>query len=162
MRNRASILCSLALLATGYVLGSLNLLSPSLLWAQDEDAAAATAIPIPDDTLQKMNAARNALQTANEALIADGLMKPITKGINPVAILAGGVDARDLEAGLGVDPGTFAALYAGNATDEVAEKMGKDAEGRLTYNKRVIQMYPISSIKRLYKSAELVSDNSGF
>jgi sugar phosphate isomerase/epimerase len=42
---------------------------------------------------------------------------------------------------------------------EVAEKLGKDAEGRLTYNKRVIQMYPISAIKKLYRAAELVAED---
>lgn len=164
MRNRASILCSLMLLAVGYTIGSLNPFTPRFLQAQ-EDAAKGqqNEDPISRDTLNKMDNARQALRVANEALISDGRHKPITKGVNPVAILAGGVDAqRDLEAGLGVDPGTFAGLYAGNAIDEVEEKLGKDAEGRLTYNKKVIQMYPISRIKQLYKKARVVDESEDF
>lgn len=156
MRKSASIVAAFGLVALGYLIGSANLLAPGDLWAQDAPAAN----PVSEDTLEKITAARQALEAAQEALIADQRLVSATKGLNPIAVLAGGIDApRDLEIGLGVDPGTFAALYAGLATDEIEEKLGKDAEGRLTYNKRVIQMYPISGIRKLYRKAAVVADN---
>lgn len=152
MRKSASIFAAFGLVAVGYLLGSANLLTPAGLFAQDKEASR-----VSEDSRNKIDAARRALKAAEESLITDGVHNPITKGVNPVAVLAGGLDARrDLEAGLGVDPGTFAALYADLAIDEIAEKLDRDAEGRLTYNKRVIQMYPISSIKTLYRAAEVV------
>ena len=148
-----------SLLAGGYLLGSADLFSPRPLSAQD-DSAQPAGNPISQDAQNKIAAARAALQEAQAALVAEGLYKPITKGLNPIAVLAGGVDAqKDLESGLGVDPGTFAALYAGLATDVVHEQLGRDAEGRLTYKKRLIQMYPISNIKKLYQAANVVSDD---
>jgi len=160
MRKCASLLFAFSLLAVGYLLGTANLLSPAALWAQGDDKPAA-ANPISQDTLNKIAAARNALQEAHDALVSEGLYKPATKGLNPIAILAGGLDAQaDLAAGVGVDPGTFAALYAGLAIDEVDEQLGRDAEGRLTYKKRLIQMYPVSSIKKLYQAANIVSESN--
>ncbi len=69
----------------------------------------------------------------------------------------------DLEAaGVGVDPGTFAALYAGMAIDEVDEQLGRDAEERLTYKKRLIQMYPVTRIQKLYQAAGVVTEENQF
>ncbi len=160
MRKSASLLFAFSLLAVGYLLGSANTLSPSSLWAQG-DGNATNAVS--QDTLDKIAAARNALQDAHDALVSEGLYKPATKGLNPIDILAGGVNAQaDLEAGVGVDPGTFAALYAGLAIDEVDEQLGRDAEGRLTYKKRLIQMYPVTRIQKLYQAAGVVTEQNQF
>ncbi len=160
MRKFTSLLFAFSLLAVGYLLGSADSLSPARLWAQNENQPAAAANPVSQDTLDKIAAARTALQTAQDALITEGLYKPATKGVNPIAVLAGGLDAQaDLAAGVGVDPGTCAALYAGWGVEEVAEQLGRDAEGRLTYKKQLIQMYPVSSIKKLYQAANIASDD---
>jgi len=162
MRKCASLFIAVALLATGYLLGSANVFSPAPIQAQEDlEKAVAEANSLSEDTRQKIEEARNALEIAQDALISEGFMKPGTKGINPIAILAGGVDVMgDLERGLGVDPGTFAALYAGLAIDEVDEQLGRDAEGRLTYKKKLIQMYPVSKIKSLYNKANIhIGDN---
>ena len=159
MRKSATLLFAFSLLAVGYLLGTANSLSPTSLWAQGDNNAAAKAVS--QDTLDKIAAARNALQDAHDALVSEGLYKPATKGLNPIDILAGGVNAQgDLEAGMGVDPGTFAALYAGLAIDEVDEQLGRDAEGRLTYKKRLIQMYPVTEIKKLYQAAGVVTEDN--
>src|SRR5690606_17445319 len=109
------------------------------------------------ETIGKIQAALQALQAAREALEGEGHYVPATQGLNVFAITAGGVDAvQDLESGRGVDPETFAALYAGLATDEVAAKLGRDADQRLTYNNRLIRMYPISRLKKMYSIREAI------
>jgi hypothetical protein len=66
--------------------------------------------------------------------------------------LTGGGSAKtDLEAGRGVDPETFAALYAGKALPEIQPLLGSDEQGRVTYNNEVVRMY---SKSRLQKALE--------
>jgi len=75
-----------------------------------------------------------------------------TEGVNAFAVTTGGVDAMDdLEKGRGVDPETFAALYAGQANKEVADSLDHDDQGRLTYKNKVIRMYPVSRLKELFQ-----------
>ena len=50
----------------------------------------------------------------------------------------------------GVDPETFAALYAGLASPEVRQSLARDAQGRLTYKNKVIRMYPIARLKQAF------------
>src|SRR5258708_5032351 len=50
----------------------------------------------------------------------------------------------------GVDPETFAALYAGLASDTVIVDLGRDPDGKLTYKGRVVRMYPVSAIRAAY------------
>lgn len=67
-----------------------------------------------------------------------------------MAVLAGGINAvDDLESGRGVDPETFAALYADEATEDVKLHLGKDEDGRLTYKNKVVRIYPISRLKKM-------------
>ena len=54
--------------------------------------------------------------------------------INAFLVLSGGGNALDdLESGHGVDPETFAALYAGLAIPEIGDHLAKDDQSRLTY-----------------------------
>ncbi len=71
MRKIASLLFAFSLLAVGYLLGSTNTLSPSALWAQG-DGNATNAVS--QDTLDKIAAARNALQDAHDALVSRGAL----------------------------------------------------------------------------------------
>jgi hypothetical protein len=77
--------------------------------------------------------------------------------------MVGGLNAKeDLESGRGVDPETFAALYAAaydlkklNLKDESLADwvdiglLDYDAEGRLTYQNKVVRIYPVSRLKKL-------------
>ena len=101
----------------------------------------------------RIKAALDAINVAQQALMQEGLYTPAVEGLNTFAVTAGGVNAiSDLETGRGVDPETFAGLYAGLAVDEVNEQLGRDDEGRLTYKNRLIRMSPISDIKRMYSN----------
>lgn len=168
MRTLVTTLGAAALLAVGYFLGTTNILSPALLMAQaddeekapkaaakpktkGEDPSEAAAANVSEETRVKIKAAADALTAAMDALKTDGQYNSATKGVNTFAILTGGGDSvKDLESGRGVDPETFAALYGDLVVDELKEKLGHDPEGRLTFNGKVIRMYPVSRLKSLY------------
>lgn len=159
MRTSVKITLCLALLLIGYVLGASQILSPQALLAQgDKKGAVAkkTADPLAgqalsDETKTKIKAAADALKTAMEALQAEQRYESAIKGVNAFAVLSGGGNSlRDLQSGPGVDPETFAALYAGLATDSVVVDIGRDIEGKLTYKGKVVKMYPISMIRGAY------------
>ena len=63
----------------------------------------------------------------------------------------------DLDSGQGVDPVTFAGLYAGRAIQEVADHLSYDEEGRLLYKNKVVRMYSIERLKRLFAQQDLLA-----
>lgn len=106
--------------------------------------------PLSKDMLDKMELLFGALREAQGAMEIEKMYVPAVKGLNPYAVSVGGVNAvADLERGLGVDPITFVGLYAGQAIESVEAKLGKDEFGRLTYNNRLVRLYPISRLKAL-------------
>jgi hypothetical protein len=143
------------LLATGYVLGSLSPFVP--LRAQDGDAGPS------DDSAKKIVSANDALKSAVDQLKLESRYESATKGINSFAVMVGGVNAKDdLESGHGVDPETFAALYAAaydlkkmNIKDDSladwvdVNQLDYDADGRLTYQNKIVRMYSVSKLKKL-------------
>ena len=145
MRLASRGLVVLGLLVTGYLFGvSGTFLSDSVL-GQD------TAVQLSADTKDKLNKANDALMTAMSALQQENVYNPATKGMNSFLVSTGGGDAvADLERGSGVDPETFAALYADLATDEVAQHLAKDEEGRLTYKGKLVRIYPIARLKERF------------
>ncbi len=156
MRTSAKITGGLALLTIGYALGASQILSPAALLAQGKGKSkgggdAQAAQPLSDETKTKIKAAADALKAAMEALQSEGRYESAIKSVNAFAVLSGGGNsAADLAGGGGVDPETFAALYAGLATDQVVVDLGRDAEGKLTYKNRVVRMYPVSVIRGAY------------
>jgi hypothetical protein len=160
MRTFTRCAAALGLVALGYALGASGVLSPQRANAQVDPAAAAG---VSDAAREKIKAANEAVSAALSALKAEKLYAPATTGLNAFAASVGGVDViTDLETGRGVDPETFAALYAGLATEEVAKDLAKDDEGRVTYKNKVVRMYPISRLKRLFAQREaIVAEKAG-
>jgi len=140
------------LVAFGYVWGRLDANGVATAKAQEQ-----SALPS-EETSKKIQAANDLLRTVVDALKNESRYNLATKSMNVFAIMVGGVDAvDDLESGRGVDPETFAALYAGEATDEVAQHLSKDEDGRLTYKNRVIRIYPITRLKKLYAQRAILT-----
>ena len=138
----------LTLLALGYVAGQSGFLAPRGLSAQN---AAAPQGPS-EDSVEKITNGFDAMKTAAASLKREGRYTPATSGMNMFAVSVGGLDVKgDLEKGRGVDPETFAALYAGLATVEIQEHIAKDSQGRVTYKGKVVQMYPIRRLTQLFK-----------
>jgi len=159
MRTSVKISGCVALLTIGYVLGASQVLSPVALAQGDKKSGGkgktAGDLGVPqgpsEEARNKIKAAADALKAAMEALQAEQRYESAIKGVNTFAVLSGGGNSvRDLQAGLGVDPETFAALYAGLATDSVVGDIGRDIEGKMTYKGKVVRMYPISVIRAMY------------
>ena len=148
MRQISRLLTAFSLLGVGYFLGSSQVFTGNAVNAQG--AAAETAVS--QEETKAITDVVVAAQAAKAALSGAGHYNLATKSLNVSAILSGGVDAMaDLEAGRGVDPETFAGLYANDATDEVAVEIAKDEQGRLTYKGKVIRMYSVSKLKQVYQ-----------
>jgi hypothetical protein len=144
MQRGKHLLAMAAVLGIGYLLGSSQILRLPNVLAQDKGGPS-------DETVKKIQTAYDALRAAQDALKQEGLHKPVTKGLNSYAVLAGGLDCeKDLEEGKGVDPETFAALYAGDAVESIEPDLSRDEDGRLTYKNKVVRIYPISRLKKIH------------
>ncbi len=143
MRRWKTAAFGAAMLAAGYLLGATGAWESGHLTAQDAGVTSTVK--------DRIAAANDALQQAAEALKSEGQYVAATEGVNAFLVLSGGGDAQqDLESGTGVDPETFAALYAEQALPEIQAKLERDADNRLTYNGKVVQMYSKSRLQRLY------------
>lgn len=153
MRRCQTLCFGVAMLAAGYWLGATGGISSVGAVAQDEPSNENAAAE------GKIRDVQGALQAAVEELRQAGKYNAITDGTNAFLILSGGGDAMvDLESGNGVDPETFAALYAGKAIPEVADKLGTDDEGRVTYNDKPITLYSRSRLKRMFAERLRIKD----
>jgi hypothetical protein len=129
----------------GYLMGALHMGAPSPLRADP------TADAIQGAVRDKLRDADRILSEAMQMLQDDKRYVPAILGLNAFATSVGGVDAiADLESGQGVDPETFAGLYAGQATPEVAEHLAHDAQGRVTYKSRIVRLYNPTRLKQLF------------
>lgn len=147
MRTIVRLSAAVGLMAVGYFCGSVGVFSPGAADAQIPEGSAPSV-----ETIERIKASVDALRQAASQLRQDNRYRLATKGLNSFAITAGGVDAiADLESGRGVDPETFAGLYAGMALPEVSDQLDKDEQGRLTYKGRVVRMYPISRLQQMFQ-----------
>ncbi|QDT65003.1 hypothetical protein [Calycomorphotria hydatis] len=136
-----------ALIGFGFALG--------LVGRDLNSPASAQVGELSRETTERLQQAARLMQTAQGSMEVRGQYVPAVSGLNAFALFSGGVNAvEDLEAGRGVDPVTFAGLYAGLATDEIQQSLSLDDRGRLTYNGRVVRMYPVRRIKQLYAERE--------
>ncbi len=144
MRITLRMLMVVMLVGCGYFLGTMKWLEPQPARAQGANQQ--------ETTNDKIKAAYKALENARLALESDGKYKGVIEGVNAFAVTVGGVDAkRDLDEGRGVDPETFAAIYAGQYTADIKDKLKKDDQGRMLYNNKVIRLYSVERLKKLYQ-----------
>ena len=147
MRPIWNTVAVLSLLLIGYVLGANGALSPKSLRAQ----AAAEGGPSAE-SLKKLQEAFSAIKGAAETLEQESLYVPATTQLNVFAVMAGGLNCvRDLEDARGVDPETFASLYAGEAKPDIKEHLDHDEQGRLTYKGKVVRIYPKQKMKKIFQ-----------
>ena len=140
-----------AVFAVGYAAGNTSLLTPSPLAAQDE-----AEVERSDETLTKIREVHSAAESAAVVMENEGLYTSAVRGTNVFATSVGGTNAlADLEDGRGVDPETFAALYAERASEAVQPHLGKDELGRLTYKGKLIRIYSQERLKKLFKTRDL-------
>jgi len=140
------------MLTVGYIAGSLGLFGTTPALAQLDT-------PPSEDAENKVRSVNRAMNEAVEQLRQDGRYKTVTTGTNSFIVMMGGGDAgEDLASGNGVDPETFAALYAGQVVPEFSEQIGWDAEGRLTYEGKPVQLYSKKKLESIYKERKRIQE----
>ena len=148
---RRVLLCS-SLFGLGVFVGTSGMLNLAPAAAQDEDE-----IELSDESVERVRAAHDALSRALDMLEGEARYSSVIQGVNAFAVSVGGIDAQaDLEAGRGVDPETFAALYAGRASTDIEEHLGRDADGRLTYKGRLIRLYSEERLKSIFDARDSI------
>lgn len=155
-RSRGSRLRNLFVLSLvfglGYLAGHGGLPQHVVAHAIDEDDE---AVQRSDEAIAQVRAVVSAAQSAAAVMENESLYKAATRGVNVFAASAGGTNAiSDLEDGRGVDPETFAALYAERWTDEVKPHIGRDELGRLTYKGKLIRLYSQQRLKSLFTTRD--------
>ena len=142
----------LTMLTAGYLCGAGALPWQSTVTAQDADAG------LSDDTATKIHAAHEALKSAMDALQQDGKYEGLSEGPNAYLILSGGGNAmEDLTSGLGVDPESFAALYAKQVKPEVLDALTTDDQGRILYNEQLVRLYSRTRLEKTFAERAKIS-----
>ena len=120
-------------------------------------------IPLSRDASNQYGRVQRSMADLNGFLQAVGFERPAIIGTNYFAVSVGGIDAiKDLEEGRGVDPETFAGLYAGFALPAVAEHLNArpvpgggikitSPDGRLRYKGTAIRLYSPARLRSLFE-----------
>ena len=146
MLRTRSVVASAVLFAAGYAVATFSGQSPRPLQAQQEGGT-----PYSEDVLQAYHKAYKSVREVTNLFVAGGQSTSASGGLNFFAASVGGIDAeKDLEEGRGVDPETFAGLYADMATPKIAEHLDYDELGRLRYKKNVVRIYSRDRLKQLF------------
>ena len=143
-----TVLSGLILFAAGYGTATLNGFAPVQIQATQD--------PPPDqfsvDVMKAYKKVSKAIKELNNLYVASGQSTAAFDGVNFFAASVGGINAeRDLEEGRGVDPETFAAIYAGKASPKIKENLDADELGRLRYKKNVIRLYSQERLQMMFK-----------
>ena len=163
MRRIAVLLTGFGLFAVGFICGHLDSALPSTLNAQLDEPAQLTP-----DALIAYQKARKAVSDMNDTFVAAGFSTAAASDVNYFSVSVGGIDVmRDLEEGRGVDPETFAALYAFEDQElgatgkterifkrfrvDVSQHLDSDDHGRIRYKGKVVQMYSTERLNQLFK-----------
>lgn len=163
MGRVAVVVSGLVLFAAGFVCGHLDSALPSMLNAEQDESGI-----LPSDAITAYAKTRKTVMDLNDMLIALGLSTSSTSDVNYFSVSVGGINVqRDLEEGRGVDPETFAALYAFEDQElgttgkkerifkrfgvEVSQHLDSDESGRVRYKKKVVQLYSTERLNQLFE-----------
>ncbi|MCH2202963.1 MAG: hypothetical protein MK102_13400 [Fuerstiella sp.] len=157
MQKLSLIIFSATAFAAGCLVGSSQGLSPHRIEAARQDNGRLSYEALL--TYKKSNVLLNSL---SEMLLKEERHKSATEGENYFALSVGGIDSlQDLEKGQGVDPETFAALYAGREIPQVAEHLETDNSGRIRYKGNIIRLYSRERLKDVFQRRAELQNRSG-
>lgn len=150
MLRTSHAISAMLLLGTGFLAG--------LFCAADTDhiqAQESQSMEIGNDVLSAYRVVKKSSQDLESLLVSGSELKNVTTGVNFFSLSVGGIDAeQDLEDGRGVDPETFAKLYADLASPKILEHLDYDELGRLRYKKNVIRLYSRERLKTLFRKRD--------
>jgi hypothetical protein len=146
-----TVVSGLILFAAGYVTATLNGFAPVQIQATTQDPPD----QVSQDAMKAYKKVSKAIKELNNLYVASGESTSAFDGVNFFAASVGGINAeRDLEEGRGVDPETFAAIYAGKASPKIKENLDVDELGRLRYKKNVIRLYSQERLQLMFKQRD--------
>lgn len=171
--RRAAVVSGLVLFAAGFACGHLDSALPSMLNAQLDEPAV-----LSNDALVAYAKTRKAVADLNGIFVAAGLSTSATSDVNYFSVSVGGIDVlRDLEEGRGVDPETFAALYAFEDQElgatgkkerifkrfgvDISQHLDSDEQGRIRYKGKVVQLYSTERLNQLFARRDKLQILSG-
>lgn len=158
MRSIGKLFASAALFGTGYLMGTWDSASPKPLTAVQQSTGAED---VTNDTLLSYQRFIKGSNELSDSLAAESLNTVAIEGSNFFALSVGGVDAlRDLEEGRGVDPETFAAIYAGRASQQVTEHITTDDSGRKLYKGSIIRLYSRERLEEIFQRRDQMNNRS--
>jgi hypothetical protein len=136
-----------AVFAAGYLVGSADVLKP-----HEVNAAQQTSEQLSSEVLLTYKQSQVVLDSLSDMLSAERRHRVATEGENYFGVTVGGIDSiRDLEEGRGVDPETFAGLYADRALPIVGQHLETDDNGRIRYKGNVVRLYSRDRLKELFR-----------
>lgn len=152
MYKSCLVIAGMFIFGMGYIAGTHSSVPVTHLQA-NQDAEQATQYST--EVIDAYSKANKGVRELTNLFVANGNSTSAFGGMNYFGASVGGIDAeRDLEEGRGVDPETFAALYADQASAKVSQHLDFDAEGRLRYKKNVIRIYSRDRLKQLFDLRE--------
>ena len=155
MQKFSIALSGLSVFVAGYLAGIAG------VPATHSGAAAEQDDRLSKETLLAYKRSRVTLNNLSDMVTSERRYRPATEGINYFALSVGGIDAmRDLEEGRGVDPETFAALYADRALPEIAEHLEMDDNNRIRYKENIVRMYSRDRLRETFRQREEIENRS--
>lgn len=154
MKRLKFLAATTLIFGAGYLCGQFQVGDPAIAHAiaQKEGVDA-----ISNETLANYQKFRKSATDLQASLQGENLNVSATEDPNFFAISVGGIDAiRDLEEGRGVDPETFAAIYADRVTTEVRAALDTDADGRIRYKGTVIRLYSKERLNEVFNRRKQV------
>ena len=147
MQKLSFFVCVSSVFATGYFFGTAEVLKP-----HEVNAAQQLSKPLSSEILLTYKQSQVVLDSLSDMLSAERRHRAATEGENYFAVTMGGIDSiKDLEEGRGVDPETFAALYADRALPDVAQHLETDDNGRIRYKGNIVRLYSRERLKELFR-----------
>lgn len=154
MLKSGKLIAGLAVFGVGYVFGNFQGAETVRLQAVQEQSGVEN---ISNETLQAYQKFRKGCYDLSDSLKGESLNVSAVEGVNFFALSVGGVDAvRDLEEGRGVDPETFAAIYADRANPEVTKNITTDSDGRKRYKDTIVRMYSKERLKEVFQRRDQI------
>ncbi len=157
MQKLNLVLFACTIFGAGYLLGSTDSLTTSQV-----DAAGPNQQRLAGEALLSYKRSRLEMDKLSSILSAEEKHRLATDGENFFALSVGGIDAmRELEEGRGVDPETFAALYAGRALSEISEHVETGDDGRIRYKGNIVRLYSRERLKEMFRLRDELLNRSG-
>ncbi|MCH2211362.1 MAG: hypothetical protein MK110_08675 [Fuerstiella sp.] len=157
MQKLSLVVFAAMVFAAGCLVGSSHELGPDRVQAARQDKE-----PLSGEALLTYKQSKIIMDSLSDMLAAERTHRSVTEGENYFALSVGGIDSlQELEEGRGVDPETFAALYAGLALPNIAQHLEVDDNGRIRYKGNIVRLYSRERLKDVFRRRTELQNRAG-